>query len=627
MSTGEPKTESTMLQDSYEYIVVGSGAGGGTVAAGLAEKGHTVLVLEAGGDDTPCTYSVPVLHGFATEDPEMRLDHFVRHYSDERRQERDSKYVRDREKGGVYYPRARTIGGCTAHYAMIIIRPHDSDWEAIRNATGGDESWAPKEMNKYFERVERCLYRSGGGHGANGWLPTQRLDVAGLAGQAFRHHDAQIASIAGAALIANNEYLKINLTGGAGAQFDPNDLGVLERREVGAILVPTAIDEFGRRAGTRERIGKAQQEAPKMGGRLDVRTHSHVTELVFDPADPVRVVGVRYLSGERLYRADRDSARLGQPKGTAREVRATREVILSAGAFITPQLLMLSGIGDAKVLDSFKIPVRIGLRGVGKNLQDRYEVGITATYRNDFRLLREATFKCKPGDPFYDDWLKDGKGLYATNGAVVGFLARSSVAEHGEPDLFIFGVPGSFGGYYTGWAEDSVAKKNKWTWLLLKAHTRFRGSVTLRSGDPLDPPVVNFNYFETDSNGELRPESMSDLTAMRDGVERIKKLCSATGAKPDEPLYSREQIHEFVQANAWGHHASCTCPIGPKESDGVLTTDFRVHGTKGLRVVDASVFPKIPGFFVVMPIYMIAEKAVDVIHADSKTPVGRAAPP
>ena len=100
--------------------------------------------MEAGAEESPWSHQVPVLHGLATEDKEMRLDHYVRHYSDEKRQARDPKYQVELKNGrrGVYYPRARTLGGCTAHYAMIIIRPHNSDWRAISDATG-DKSWAP----------------------------------------------------------------------------------------------------------------------------------------------------------------------------------------------------------------------------------------------------------------------------------------------------------------------------------------------------------------------------------------------------------------------------------------------------------------------------------------------------
>jgi choline dehydrogenase len=361
--------------------------------------------------------------------------------------------------------------------------------------------------------------------------------------------------------------------------------------------------------------------------------HCHVTELIFDEEDPLRVVGVRYLPGERLYRADRDPSRFGTATGPAQEVRAKREVIICAGAYITPQLLMLSGIGPKEELERLNIPVRVELSGVGKNLQDRYEVGIVGQHAEVFPLLKDCTFDCPPdgqdkGDEFFEQWRSHGTGLYATNGAVIGFIARSSVAENEEPDLFIFGVPGEFTGYYTDWSKKAVAQPHdKWTWLLLKGHARFRGRVTLQSNDPLDPPVVNFNYFERGENGQLTPESEQDMQAMIEGVDIVKRLL--VGASRQLPLHPQcmsdvdletpEGIRKFVEDRSWGHHASCTCKIGSDDDpDAVLDSSFRVRGVKGLRVVDASVFPKIPGFFVVMPIYMIAEKAAEAILADAQ---------
>jgi len=632
-----------MSDADFDYIIIGSGAGGGPLAARLAEakEGYKVLLLEAGGEEQPWNYKVPVFHGRATEDEEMRLDYYVRHYEDEERQACDPKYLVERKAGrhGVYYPRARTLGGCTAHYAMIIIRPHDSDWQTIRDATG-DHTWAPREMDKYFARVEHwhdnCC--SASGHGKEGWLPTRFANPVSLAWDAIRHLDPSIGEIVFDALRANPGRLPIrwwdrpflDRLGHLRARWDPNDLRALKRRGVGVIAVPMAIDEKGHRASTRERI-----RACHATDQLEVRTHCHVTELVFDEKDPLRVVGVRYLQGERLYRADRDPRRFGQPTEPAQEVRAKREVILSAGAYITPQLLMLSGIGPKEELQrpEIKIPVRVDLPGVGKNLQDRYEVGIVTQAKEAFPLLTKAVFEGpakgkEKGDEYFEEWRNKGTGLYSTNGVVIGFLARSSVAENGEPDLFIFGVPGAFTGYYTDWSKDAVtAPHDKWTWLLLKAHARFRGRVTLQSNDPLDPPIVNFNYFERDQKGALTPDAEKDMQAMVEGVDIVNRLTKgATRPLPLHPdsmrdvdLETKDGVRKFIEDRAWGHHASCTCKIGGDDDpNAVLDSSFRVRGIKGLRVVDASVFPKIPGFFVVMPIYMIAEKAACAILADAQ---------
>src|SRR5271166_1276632 len=161
-------------QANCEYLVVGSGAGGGTVAARLAEAGKKVLLLEAGGDPRrlnasqldepsrlPDDYDVPVFHPFASENDAIKWSFFVRHYGNDEKQRRDPKYCKawqEKRFEGVLYPRAGTLGGCTAHNAMIFMSPHNTDWDEIARVTS-DSSWSADKMRDYFERVENCHHR------------------------------------------------------------------------------------------------------------------------------------------------------------------------------------------------------------------------------------------------------------------------------------------------------------------------------------------------------------------------------------------------------------------------------------------------------------------------------------
>ena len=192
-------------------------------------------------------------------------------------------------------------------------------------------------------------------------------------------------------------------------------------------------------------------------------------------------------------------------------------------------------------------------------------------------------------------------------------------------------MPGFFKGYYKGYSEDRAnpnlaTKHNLLTWLVMKAHTKNRaGTVTLRSTDPLDTPDINFHYFY---EGTDRDEG-EDLDAITEGfkfIRKINKIAMEKGVvkgevwpKPEDNVQDEAAIRDFVAREAWGHHASCSCPIG---ADGdrmaVLDSRFHVRGVRNLRVVDASVFPRIPGFFIVTNVYMISEKASVVIAEDNR---------
>lgn len=624
-------------ETGFDYVVVGAGAGGGPLAANLAAAGRRTLLLDAGGAPENDTYLVPAFHADASEDPLQCWNYFVRHYEDERQQRRDSKFVADR---GVLYPRAGTVGGCTAHHALITVYPYNRDWDAIAEETG-DPSWHSTAMRGYFERLERCTYRprpkeppavpllarllkalpflagryrNTARHGFDGWLPTALADPELVV------QDPQLLKvILSAAESALADFLDRPLSPleGLGSFVDPNDWQAQTRALQGLWQIPLSTAN-GRRSAVRERVRAVERACP---GRLVVRTHALAARVVLDRSGAA--TGVDYLDEAHVYRADPASRPAAGPP-VPRRVLASREVILAAGAFNSPQLLMLSGIGPRAELSRHGIPVRVDLRGVGAHLQDRYEVGVVSRMDREFPVVADCDFHApRPGtapDRCYRAWQR-GEGLYTTNGAVVG-ITRTSLPELDVPDLFVFGGPFDFRGYRPGYSLDLTRHRDRFTWAVLKSRTHNTGGrVRLRSADPRDTPLVNFHYF-----AEGTDKDDLDLEAMADAVEFVRGMNRRAGPVIREELWpgkevdGHEDVRRFVRDEAWGHHASCTCRMGRADDpSAVVDSDFRVRGVDRLRVVDASVFPRIPGFFVAVPVYMISEKASDVILADRGT--------
>lgn len=651
-------------EDSYEYVIVGSGAGGGPLACNLARAGHTVLLLEAGGDmgESPY-YKVPAFHGASTEHPDMQWNYFVRHYASDDQQRRDSKFLK--ERNGVWYPRAGTLGGCTAHNAMITVYPHDTDWDQIAELTG-DPSWNSISMRRYFERLERCEYvprhpqnsagrllvgwllralgmsrgwthPNPGRRGFDGWLTTNVADIRlGLrdrlllrvikaaSEEAFEHRLETVRGLKRLLIESLQSYVEgSGIVDRLQRHLDPNDYRNAADSPEGLVVTPLAT-HGGRRRGTRDYLRETERRYPD---KLHIRMHALATRVLLDESNTA--TGVEFLEGPHLYEADPRSDRSASAQAPRASVRATREVILCAGAFNSPQLLKLSGIGPREELEKHGIPVRQHLPGVGENLQDRYEVGVISQTMQNFTLFEAAKFQPpatgERPEPAFRDWL-DGKGIYTTNGAVLGIIKRSNPTMK-EPDLFIFGIPSNFRGYFPSYSSALTARNNVFTWAILKAQTKNKaGTVTLRSSDPRDAPEINFHYFEEGSD-----EAGEDLEAVVAGVKFVRGITERAGMLaaseilPGKDITTDDHIRQFVKDEAWGHHAACSNKMGPRTDPmSVVDSDFRVHHTQRLRVVDASVFPEIPGYFIALPIYMISEKASDAILLASE-PVPEAA--
>lgn len=615
----------------YEYIVVGSGAGGGPVAARLALAGHKTLLIEAGDDQgSDVNYTVPAYNAKASEDPALSWNFFVHHYADDARQALDYKTTYETPDGGEYigldpppgstlkgtlYPRTGTLGGCTAHNAMVAIYPDESDFEYIANLTG-DSSWSPANMRNYFVKLENNHYLPPGvpGHGYDGWLDTEYTPLSVVLG------DPELLSV-----LSGGAFALGNLTGtvfdiATLAAGDANADSAARDSTEAFYQIPLSSND-AKRTGSREFVVSVRDATNPDGSKkypLDVRTNCFVTKVTFDQSTtPPRATGVEFLDGEYLYKASPLSGTSGT--GTPGSATASREVIVAGGVYNSPQLLKLSGIGPAAELQKFGIPVIHDLPGVGTNLQDHYEIAVQGHVPIDWLALAGCTFEFNgQPDPCLTRWenpILGNRGIYSSTGFGATMFFKSTASSDGNYDAFIFGGPVNFRGYFPGYSVNISDAHNWFTWAILKSHPRNNaGTVTLQSADPLEPPKIVFNYFDTGSG-----DYAADLQALYESVELARTAFARqpipiTEVLPGSNVQSQADIEDYAKNTAWGHHASCTCPIGADDDEmAVLDSSFRVRGVSGLRVVDASVYPRIPGTFTAVSTYLVGEKAADVI--------------
>ncbi|GLB05138.1 hypothetical protein AtubIFM57258_011174 [Aspergillus tubingensis] len=632
----------------YEYIVVGSGAGGGPLAARLALAGHSTLLLEAGTDQAHnLNTSVPAYAALAAADDHLSWNFFIRHYADDAQQARDPKTVYITPTGeqyvglhpppgstmeGILYTRASTLGGCTAHNALVAIYPHRSDWTYIANLTN-DPSWLPDPMREYYIRLENNHYLPPNipGHGYTGWLSTEHAPIN------LVFQNPQLLSLLLGALFTQPRTILSNLI--SLLLGDVNSPSPSRDSKPAYYQTPIATSSNVRNgaADFLRIVHSATNPDGTQKYPLTIRTNCHVTHVLFDTTShPPKATGVSFLDGPYLYRASPlSSPHTPRTPGTA---TATREIILSAGVFNTPQILQLSGIGPADLLQKHNIPVLVDLPGVGANLQDHYETSVVVEAPFPFRILNGCTFNYT-SDPCLIRWL-NLKGLHKDRGIYSSAGFTSTLLHHtpfpntsttpidpntnddynnDDYNTIIYGGLVNFRGYFPGFEVNLTLTHHSFTWAIIQAHPSNRaGTVNITSSDPLDPPHILFNSFSD-------PGSEKDLFALVDAIRVARKalkrqLIPTWETLPGRQVQGYEELRQYVLNTSWGHHAVGTCRIGKGEGGddegAVVDGKFRVRGVRGLRVVDASVFPRAQGTFPVLGVYMLAEKAVGDISGD-----------
>jgi choline dehydrogenase len=462
----------------------------------------------------------------------------------------------------VYHARGKVLGGSSSINGMIFQRGNPRDYERWASDPGM-ESWDYAHCLPYFKRMETCLAGADRWRGGDGPLVLERGPAANPLFGAF--FDA--AEQAG--------YPRTTDVNGYRQEgFGPFDRNVHRGRRLSA--------------------ARAYLHPVMHRPNLHVRTLALTTKVLFDGN---RAVGVEY-----------------EVLGRRHTVRAG-EVILCGGAINTPQLLQLSGVGDPELLRPLGIDVVSGLRGVGENLQDHLEVYIQHSCTQPVSIAPGLAWRNRPR--LAAEWLFLRKGYGATNHFEGGGFVRSN-DEVDYPNLMFHFLPIAI--RYDG---TSPVEGHGYQVHIGPMYSDCRGWLHIRSADPHAKPAMLFNYLSTDQD---RREWVEAVRVARDILGQ-DALAEYDGGEisPGPSVETDEEILDWVRADAeTALHPSCTARMGVDDLSVLDPTSMSVHGTQGLRVVDASAMPYVTNGNIYAPVMMLAEKAADLIRGDAPLPASDA---
>jgi choline dehydrogenase len=456
-------------------------------------------------------------------------------------------------------PRGRVLGGCSTINGMIYMRGHPSDYDQWRDL--GCSGWGHADVLPYFRKMESSWRGASDIHGADGPLTVLPVDSKRLGGDPVWQ----------AARAAGHEFTT-DFSAGSGTGFGECEV---------------TVDRKGRRASTSRAYLRPAASRPN----LSVLTGAMVTRVLINNG---RATGVSFIRN-----------------GASDQVQARREVILCGGSYNSPQLLMLSGIGPAEHLQQHGIEVLVDLPGVGRNLSEHPVVYAEFTTRKPITFLNSLRFDRLVISALR--WALTGSGPLSS--LVCSCVLMMKTLPHLQrPDIQLMVLPVRLDArpWFPG---IGTRQTHVYSVMVIQLHPQSRGRLELRSANPFDRPKISLNLLSTEN----------DLAELRRGIAAVRQLFSTSPLaelidseiKPGAQISSDAALDAYLRDNVRvTQHPVGTCSMGVS-SDAVVSPRLLVRGVEGLRVVDASIMPTVPGGNTNAAVIMIAEKAADMIKEDA----------
>ena len=535
------------MGNSFDYIIIGAGSAGCVLANRLSkDPKNTVLVLEAGGPDSNKNIHIP---GAYTKVHKSEVDWGF--WTEEQ-----TNVLQRR----IYLPRGKTLGGSSSTNAMAYVRGNAADydgWEAL-----GNPGWGYKDVLPYFKRAEnnaQIEQMDEGYHGSSG-----ELGVSLPTSFKTPFVEGFMDACAAIGIPKNSDYNGV--------------------KQQGVGIVQSTIKN-----GKRDSAAAAFLKPVLGRSNLTTITHAQVDKIIINDK---KAVGVQYTKGAKTITS-----------------YAQREIILSAGAFHSPQLLMLSGIGEATELKKHGIECIHELKGVGKNLQDHLFYPICAKAKTQEGINHYIS----PLQQLKAAWnyFVHKKGVFCS-GPLEGMAFFDIDQKGGKVNFQLHFSPMWVGDQYGYDAYDLNAypRSDGFSILPTLLHPKSRGTVSLFSADPKAAPIIQPNFLEEKEDLALLVKGgkiVFDIME-QEGLKRHTKENGLPHNRTDDNLLI-EHIKKTLETV---YHPVGTCKMG-NDAMAVVDSNLTVHGIKNIRVVDASIMPKIVSGNTNAPVYMIAEKAAEMI--------------